>query len=190
MPEKLPSPEYAKRVHWTDELTGFLAESYRHGWAASAPKEKDPITGEKTLVYERGDWRYIDKYTGYFAAPGESKVYYKGRHVWSMFYGGTGQEEQHFDKVKETYDFLKQALGAAEPELPLRGPESYKSEDGHLLYEFTLDGDLLNGVWHEEIYLYPDIDQADVQQLFRQDGLCGIIIEKDADYQPVWPWDL
>lgn len=194
MSELAPAPEQkeAKKEQWLGELTGFLAESYQHGWAAGAEKIKDPETGEKTLVYERGEWKYVDKYTGYFAAPGESKIFYKGRHVWSMNYAGRGQNPNYYDKVRETYDFLKEALMHADPNLPLRGPSHYEAADQRWEYYFELEeGDLSNGSWHEYIVHFESNGPELIGDVvFGQEGTCGVIIDKDADYNPVYPWDI
>ena len=187
MSEREPTPEIRKE-RWLAELTGFLAESNEHGWAAGAEKIKDSETGEKTLVYEHGDWKYVDKYTGYFAAPGETKVFHKGKHVWGMNYAGKGQTLEHYDEVKETYAFLKRALQAFPSNMPVRGPEIYR--DGHGLWQYTfhIEGDITNGVWTEEIDKWTGYP-GEVETYFSQTGTCGIIIDKDTDYKPVYPWN-
>jgi len=190
MSETIPTPgqKESKKEQWLAELTKFLSESYQHGWAAGAEKAKDPETGEKTLIYERGEWKSIDRYTGYFAAPGETKIFYKGRHAWSMQYGGEGQRPKYYREVQQTYAFLKEALQAFNPELPVRGPEYYRGEDGEWQYSFTVEGDIENGIWREKIDKWTGYP-GEAELFFSQNGTCGIIIDKDADHNPVYPWD-
>lgn len=184
--ENYPSHESSKD-RWMQELTAFLSESNANGWAAGAEKQKNLLTGEKKLVYEHGDWRYEDTYSGYYTAPGETKVFHKGRHVWGMNYAGQGQNPEHYDKVKETFEFLRAALQVFDSELPLRGPSEFRDQSGRWQYTFSIDGDLLNGAWVEMVgRLEPGIGY---RQYFSQTGTCGIIIDKDADYNPIFPWD-
>lgn len=190
MSEQLPNPEVRKEF-WLAELTGFLAESYEHGWAAGAEKIKNPETGEKSLVYERDGWKYIDTYTGYFTAPGETKVFHKGKHVWGMNYAGLGQNPEFYGKVQETFAFLKEALRSFNPNMPLRGPEIYRGSNGFWQYTFAIEGDITNGIWTEEIkrWVMPNHPELGAKY-FSQTGTCGVVIDKDENYNPVYPWEL
>lgn len=182
MTERESNPE-ARKEQWLSELADFIVEAGKNGWAANATKEKDNITGKKKLVYERDDWKYVDEYTGYFVAPGTSDVFYKGRHVWTMTYGGKGQTPAFFDKAPETYAFLKTALMQPDPDLPIRGAHTLVSDVGNWEYAFMFDGDLTDAAWHEIVL-------KDDSLMFSQDGTCGIVVDKDAGYNPVYPWDL
>ncbi len=189
MSEYEPTPEIRKE-QWLSELTDFLTESCRHGWAANTEKTLNSETGEKTLVYSRDQWMYRDTYTGYFAAPGESKVYHKGKHVWTMHYGGEGQKSDYFDEAKATYSFLKEALMNFDADLPLRGPQQYYSDDNIWAYRFKMfEGNIESGVWREEIDKQTR-EKGDFRVYFSQVGTCGIITDKSEDYTPIYPWDI
>ncbi len=192
MREAAPRPEQENRKEqWLAELSDFLAESYEHGWASGAEKITDPETGEKTLVYARDDWQYVDTYSGYFAAPGETKVFYKDRHVWSMSYGGDGQSPEHYGEVRETFEFLKEALQAFDPMLPLRGPVLYADESNTWEYACDVKGDVDNATWVEEVSKWTgNPGEGEIEVYFSQVGTCGIIIDKDENYNPIYPWDI
>lgn len=174
----------SNREQFMAELLDFVVEAGQHGWAAESKREERPQRPNfKELVYERGEWQYRDSYTGYFMAPGTSLVYYKQRPVWCMTYGGTGQEPTHFDQAKETYAFLRNALMQPEPAFPVRGPSRFEDEQTGAYYRFHYSGDLADGSWNESI----DFSGIPV---FSQRGDVGIIIDKDDDRNPVYPWDL
>ena len=182
MGEVIPNPEQeARKEQWLGELSEFIVEANRNTWAADGGEVEPQLPGFKTLEYKRGDWWLRDGYSGYFRAPGVTTVLKNDIPVWYMAYAGPGQTEEHYDKVKGTFSFLKEALMAVSPSLPIRGPEEYINGDKQYTFKM-LEGDMTEGLWKEEI-------TESGLVTFRQTGLVGIFIHKTADLQPVHPWD-
>lgn len=174
----------AKKERFLVELSDFIVEAGQYTWAADAPKVETPQRpGFKELTYQRDKWEYRDSYAGYYMAPGSSVVYYKGRPIWYMTYGGAGQTEGHFDQAKGTYNFLRRALLQPSPLFPVRGPRKYIEEESVKAYGFDYEGNLLEGSWWEWI-------NENNQQTFSQRGDVSIIIDKDENRKPIYPWDL
>lgn len=188
----------AKKEAWLKNLADFIVIANGKTWAADGSEVTPQRPGYKELVwpYPEGqmteqdkeeyknweDWELRDSYTGYFRAPGMTTVYFKGKPAWTMQYGGHGQTEGYEDKVKGTFEFLRRALMRIPSELPLRGPKLYEEENKK--YEFEmLEGNIEDGLWREKI-------TEDGEMTFTQTGLNGIVINKDANRQPVSPWDL
>lgn len=173
--------EMRKKI-WLGELSDFIVEANKNTWASDGAEVDPERIGYKELEYQKGDWRLRDSYTGYFRAPGMTTVYQNELPVWTMQYGGHGQTEEFYDRVKGTFTFLKDALMAVKTNLPVRGPEIY--EDGESKYTFTmLEGDLTDGLWKEEI-------TESGLVTFRQTGIVGIVINKDQHRNPVKPWEI
>jgi hypothetical protein len=185
MSEILSDPELeVRKEQFVARLADFLIEAGQNGWAAEAPKVDNPQRpGFKELVYQREDWKYRDSYAGYYMAPGSSVIYYKERPVWYMTYGGRGQSQEHFALAKVTYDFLRNALMQPEPRFPVRGLLRYAEDENRKYYRFNYKGDLSEGSWTESI----DINH---RLVFSQRGDVGLIIDKDEDRNPIYPWDL
>lgn len=103
----------------------------------------DPDGGTK-IIWQKGDFRYSDKYFGGEPFGGMSVVRYKGKACFIMTYQG----QVYADADKElVYGCLKRALMAAYPELPIRGPQNFvKSGEAEgvpdLEYSRAIDGDL------------------------------------------------
>ncbi|MBI4037346.1 hypothetical protein HY385_02895 [Candidatus Daviesbacteria bacterium] len=170
------------RQQWLRELAEFIIEANKNTWAADGTEVKPERLGYKELEYENDLWRLRDSYTGYFRAPGMTTVYHKDRPVWTMAYGGHGQTEGYEDKARQTFQFLRAALMRVTPELPFRGPERYK--EGGNLYTFKmLDGDIVDGLWKEEI-------TENGVLIFTQIGVVGIVIHRDSNRNPISPWNL
>lgn len=185
MSEQLPSHEFeAIKEQFLENLGEFIIEAGKNGWAAEAPKVETPQRpGFKELAYQRDEWEYRDSYAGYYMGPGSSVVYYKERPVWYMSYGGQGQDQRYYDLAKATYVFLRKALMHPHPKLPVRGPLSYENPESNKMYWFDFEGDLSCGSWSELI-----LDNH--VQVFSQRGDVGLIIDKDENRNPIYPWDL
>ena len=108
-------------------------------------------------------------------------VYYKGQPAWTMAFGRHGQTEGFENRAKETFNFLKSALMQVSPELPFRGPELYEEEGKRYTFKL-LDGDITDALWREEI-------MEDGQFTFTQTGIAGIVIHRDENRQPIYPWN-
>ena len=178
--EKDVTPEQRKEK-WLSELSEFIVEANGKTWAADGAKVEPQRPGYKELEYHNGLWVLRDSYTGYFRAPGMVTVYYKDTPAWAMQYGGHGQTEGHEAHAKQTFDFLKKALMQATVGLPFRGPEEYV--EGDKVYRFAMvSGGIEEGLWREEITEKGELT-------FTQTGIVGIVIGKDSDRRPVYPWD-
>jgi len=196
--EGLTSLEEATRKEaWLKSLADFIVIANGKTWAADGAEVEPrrpgykrlqwPYPDEKMTEQDREDykgwedWRLEDEYTGYFRAPGMTTVYYKGDPAWTMSYGGHGQTEGHEGRARETLTFLRAALLQVTPGLPFRGPKEFTQ--GNRRYEFELlEGNIEDGLWRERII-------EDRVVTFTQIGVVGIVIHKDANKQPVLPWN-
>lgn len=179
----LSSEQEKLKQAWLEELSKFIVEANRNTWAADAGEVEPQRLGYKEHEWKspNGLWLLRDSYTGYFRAPGTTTVYYKDVPSWELMYFGKGMIEGHYDKVKPTFDFLKQALMKVTPELPFRGPLEFI--DGDRRYAFELHGNIENCTWVEEITEIGDLT-------FTQKGSAGIIIHRTPDRLPQYPWNL
>lgn len=184
---KLSPEEEARKEAWLKELAKFIVEANLRTWAADGPEVIPQRPGFKELEYppgaspETAEWYYRDSYTGYFRAPGMTTVYYKGRPAWAQVYGGHGQIEGSYNVVKPTFDFLRKALKRVTPELPFRGPEEYK--EGDFVYTFELEEDNIEDCTWNELITKND------WEIFSQVGSAGLIIHRDQNRQPIYPWN-
>lgn len=177
-----PNPKQeTSKEQWFEELSEFIVEANRNTWATDGGEVDPQRPGYKELEYIRGNWLLRDSYTGYFRAPGMTTVYKDKRPVWTMAYAGHGQTEDQYDQVKTTFSFLKEALMAVSPSLPIRGPEEYVNGDKRYTFNL-LEGDMTDGLWKEEITECGIVT-------FKQSGLVGVVINKTPERQPVYPWD-
>ena len=175
-----------KKAEWLNQLAQFIVEANRNTWAADAPVITPQRPGYKEVEYPSpqsndNPWYLRDSYTGYFAAPGMTTVYYKDTPVWSQSYGGEGMIEEYYHLVKPTFDFLKEALKRVTPESPFRGPYVFGSDDWE--YTFLQEGDIEHCEW-DEFIAYKD------EAVFTQTGFAGLILPKNHERQVVYPWDL
>lgn len=196
--EQLTSPEeVARKEAWLKSLADFIVIANGKTWAADGAEVKPRRPGYKRLQWPypddkmtdrdredyRGweDWRLEDEFTGYFRAPGMTTVYYKEVPAWTMSYGGHGQTEGYEDRASETFTFLRMALLQVTSALPIRGPKEFTQ--GNKKYVFKmLKGNIESGTWEEEII-------EDNVSTFSQDGAVGLVIHKDQNKQPVFPWN-
>lgn len=177
-----PNPEQeARKERWLGELSNFIIEANQNTWAADGGEVDPQRPGYKELEYKRDNWLLRDSYTGYFRAPGMTTVYLDRVPVWTMAYAGHGQTEEHYDYVKDTFSFLKEALMAVSPDLPIRGPAEFVKDDKSYTFKM-LEGDLTDGLWKEEI-------TESGLVTFRQTGMVGVVIHKTPERKPVFPWD-
>lgn len=183
---KPASEQEAGKQAWLTELSQFIVKANLATWAGEGKEVPAQRPGYKELQYPpldepQGDWMLRDSYTGYFRAPGMTTVYYKGKPAWTMQYGGHGQTEGYEDRAKTTFEFLKRALKGVAPELPFRGPRELI--DGNRKYEFEmLEGTIEDGLWRERI-------TEDGVLTFTQTGIVGIVVHKDQNRQPLYPWN-
>lgn len=194
----LTPEQEAKKEAWLKKLADFIVIANGKTWAADGAEVDPRRPGYKRLQWPypdkkmteqdwndyRGweDWRLEDEYTGYFRAPGTTTVYYKDQPAWTMQYGGHGQTEGYKDRAAQTIEHLKAALRQVSPDMPFRGPKEYI--EGNKRYEFTLlEGDITDCLWREKI-------TEGGQLTFTQTGLAGIVIQRNENRRPIYPWDL
>lgn len=157
-----------------EELAEFLVKAKTRTYAgegAEVPPEKVQRPGFEELEYSEGDWNYRDSYSGFFSAPGQEVVRYKGIPVWVMAYSGGMKPEYYGDHefAEQTFTFLKKALLKVEKSRPFRGPSYFKEGD----YEYFNEskGDVANFKGHEKILFRG-------KEVFSQDYFGGLILYK------------
>lgn len=177
---KFTPEQEARKQAWLKELSEFIVRANRNAWAADQGQIDPLLPGDKTHEYKEGDWWLLDNFSAYFRAPGITVVRYKERPAWHMYYGGLGMTQSHYDKVKETFVFLREALMQVTTEMPLRGPSKYRN--GNRLYTFRMNGNIENCEWVEKVIQDNDL-------VFTQTGAAGIYIHKTDDRKPLYPWN-
>jgi hypothetical protein len=170
-----------------EDLVQFILRARLHGYAGSAAKLKKPQrSGFKEFPpYAEGDFEYVDSYTGFYFAPGQEVVRFRGVPVWAMSYNGGMLPEFHgqIQFAKNTYDFLKKALLKVEGERPFRGPRRF--EEDVFLYVDESEGDIASFRGAERIF-YTSIDRDGHvwfrdKEVYRQDYIGGLIIHKKSN---------
>jgi hypothetical protein len=154
-----------------EELAQFLVKAKTSTYVAGG-KEVPPLRpGFKELEFQEGDWYYRDSYAGFFQAPGQEVVYFKGHPVWIMSYCGGMNQSYHnnIDFATETFRFLKAALKRVDVSRPFRGPRSFKQGDFDYIDESKGDMTLFSGI---EKILFRG------HEVFRQHYHGGLIVTK------------
>lgn len=128
----------AQSISDTDALIRFRLRASRNTYAARANRTASSRMDSVDFRYEEGPWVYHDTYVGGEQFAGQEAVWKDGRAVYAMNYLGR--------VLADTFsgDFLKEALLAATPEMPCRGPETFQS--GEYLYRCRITGDF---TWHQ-----------------------------------------
>jgi len=155
-----------------DTLAATLVKAKRSTYASEGAEEIVPQrSGFKELEFREGDWEYRDSYSGFFYAPGQEVVRYKGTPIWAMSYSGGMLPEYHGNAAfaKETFNFLKKALSLVESSRPFRGPISLG--DGDWKYTSSNEGDIKDFSGVERIHYKG-------REVFRQYFIGGLIISK------------
>lgn len=154
-----------------NKLAKFLVKAKTQTYAGEGQEITAQRPGFTELEFEDGDFEYRDSYSGFFQAPGQEVVRYKGEPVWVMAYSGGMEKKYHgnIDFAEKTFSFLKQALLRVEESNPYRGPDNLKEGD----YEYInkVEGDIANFRGQEQI-LYKG------ERVFVQDYIGGLIIQK------------
>jgi len=157
------------------ELAQFLVKAKRNTYAGDrgkVPPKDVERPGFKELKFSEGEWKYRDSYTGFYAAPGQEVVRFKGVPVWAMAYsGGMKLKDIGNEKLaKQTFDFLKKALMKVDVSKPFRGPQLF--DEGPFRYYSLSKGDLTNFTLHEHI-------KYKGREVFSQECIGGLIIHKN-----------
>lgn len=153
------------------ELANFLVEAKRQAYAGDGKEIEPQRPGFKELEFKDGDWEYRDSYVGFYFAPGQEVVRFKGKPVWIMSYNGGMLSQYHGDieLARHAFAFLKQALKRVEASRPFRGPE--EREDGDWEYADSSKGDISSFTGTESIFYKGD-------EVFRQEYFGGLIVPK------------
>ena len=127
-----------------DELISFRLEANVNTYAAFM-NEADPTRpSSHDYRYENGRYMYHDTYVGGEEFAGEEAVWRDGCAVYAMNYMGRVLSDGF------SGNFLKEALRAADKNMPYRGPELYQS--GEYTYRCRVTGDFTWFQGYEEIY--------------------------------------
>ena len=155
-----------------EDLANFLVKAKVNAWAGDGREILPQRPGFKELEFIEGDWEYRDSYTGYYYAPGQEVVRFKGRPVWTMAYSGGMKPEYHGNRefAKQTFAFLKEALKLVKPSMPFRGPLEFKHGDFEYRNRFFGDIKCFTGF---EIITYKG------KEVFRQDYVGGLVVSKN-----------
>ncbi len=153
------------------QLAKFLIKAKTQTYASEGKEITAQRPGFIELEFKEGDFEYRDSYSGFYQAPGQEIVRYKGNPVWAMAYSGGMEKKYHGDAdfAIKTFSFLKQVLSRVEESKPFRGPDNFREGD----YEYInkVEGDVTNFKGQEQI-LYKG------EKVFAQDYIGGLIIQK------------
>ncbi|MBD3155384.1 MAG: hypothetical protein GF368_01890 [Candidatus Aenigmarchaeota archaeon] len=153
------------------ELCQFLVKAKIQTYAGDGKRVEPERSDFKELEFSEGEWCYRDSYTGFYRAPGQEVVRYKGKPIWIMSYSG-GMKPKYHEKLKfskQTYNFLKEALKRVKVSSPFRGPESFKKGD----YEYInkVEGNVKAFKGEEKIFYKGE-------EVFSQDYIGGLIVDE------------
>lgn len=127
-----------------DQLIQFRIEANRNTYAGLINKVASTRFDSQDYRYEKDHYVYHDTYVGSEQFAGEEAIWEDGKAVYAMNYVGRVLDE------KFSGNFLKEALRAATPEMPYRGPAFYQS--GEYLYQAKVSGDIAWFQGFEEIF--------------------------------------
>jgi hypothetical protein len=119
-----------------DALVQFLVKAKKATYASqgdAATVKTVLLPGSRQLEFTDGQFFYRDIYVGDAMFAGQEMVYYAGKPVWSMSYGGEIPREVAKPDVEALVKLLHKALMNVPEGTPYRGPAQIK--DG--AYEYT-----------------------------------------------------
>ncbi|MDD6811025.1 MAG: DUF5680 domain-containing protein [Lachnospiraceae bacterium] len=116
----------------TEEMINFRLEANRNTYAGFSNACEPTRLDSHDYRYEKGDYVYHDTYVGGEQFAGEEAVWKGGKAIYAMNYAGRVLDE-HFSG-----NFLKEALRAATPDFPYRGPAFFQS--GEYTYSAKVTG--------------------------------------------------
>ncbi len=154
-----------------EELSTFLDKAKVQAYAGEGKEIPSQRPDFKELEFSEGDYVYRDSYAGFFFAPGQEVVRFKGKPIWAMAYSGGMLPEYHGDVkfAKQTFTFLKQCLLRIEEARPFRGPKNFK--EGDFEYKDASVGNVSDFSGTEHIFYRG-------KEVFRQHYIGGLIISK------------
>ena len=128
-----------------DELISFRLEANVNTYAAFMNETDASRPSSHDFRYENGRYMYHDTYVGGEKFAGEEAIWKDGVTVYAMNYMGRVLGNGF------SGNFLKEALRAADKNMPYRGPEVFQS--GEYTYRCKVTGDFTWFQGYEEIYL-------------------------------------
>lgn len=126
------------------ELIAFRLEAGRNTYAGFSGETAGTRLDSHDFRFEKGAYIYHDTYVGGESFAGEEAIWRNGTAVYAMNYLGRTLDERF------SGNFLKEALRAATPEHPYRGPKFYQS--GEYVYTSKVTGDFSWFQGFEEVY--------------------------------------
>lgn len=131
-------------VNDMEELIRFKIEALQNTYAGYGNPSTPSRPESNDFLYEKGPYQYIDTWLGGEKFSGEEAIWKDGKAIFSMNYFGRNLDERF------SGDFLKEALRAANMEMPYRGPEFYQS--GEYTYKTNVIGTMEWFQGYEEIF--------------------------------------
>ncbi|MBS3157555.1 hypothetical protein J4442_05295 [Candidatus Woesearchaeota archaeon] len=162
-----------------EELAKFLVRAKKATYAGEGMEATPERPGFKELEFIEGDWIYRDSYVGFFRAPGQEVVRFRGEPVWTMSYDG-GMMLDFRDDVAfagETFSFLKKALLQVPEDAPYRGPKGQLVGGRGWVYEngLSFGSDITDFIGHEKIWAQIG---GKSEVVFAQRYIGGLVIPK------------
>lgn len=168
-----------KRLEVTENemtaLVAFIQEANAHTYASGADYSLSKSdTNFQEISYTNGKLTYKDRYSGYFAAAGESTVWFEDTPVWSASYRGQIEQATTGLRIteKDVLAFLKRALGRDHIPQSFRGPVEFREEEWE--YSYVQKGELDRFAAWEEIYFRGNL-------VYSQDILGGVILHEQPE---------
>ncbi len=127
-----------------DELITFRLEANVNTYAAFMNETDSTRLDSHDFRYESGNYIYHDTYVGGEQFAGQEAIWKNKKAAYAMNYLGRVLSESF------SGNFLKEALRAADYNMPYRGPEYYQS--GEYTYKSKVTGDFTWFQGYEEIY--------------------------------------
>ena len=116
----------------------FLSKAKKSTYASLSGRIASAISGAKEYEFIHDDYRYVDIYFGSLHFSGIEIVYLKDKPLWVMTY--SGGLVGHREKAESVYAFLRHALLAPDPNIPVRGPKHLAA--GEYTYGLSAEGTL------------------------------------------------
>ncbi len=154
------------------QLAQFLLRAKKQTYAGEGAEVSAQRPGFKESEFIEGDFKYRDSYAGFFQAPGQEIVRFKGKPIWAMAYSGGMEQEYHndFEFSLQTFKFLRKCLLRVEETKPFRGPDYF--QEAEFEYFSQIQGDI-NSFRGRERILYQG------KEVFSQHYIGGLIVDKE-----------
>lgn len=146
-----------------DELYGFIVRAKAVTYVGDGKPAESSRHGSHDLLYEEGDFSYLDSYFGGSDFIGEEIVYYQMEPVWGMNYYGSVLNPQKISPA-EAGAMIKASLSHMYAEGRFLG--GWKHNQENLVYYDTSKGDFSHFTGYEWI----EKDGLKVYELFYHGG--------------------